>query len=475
MNKSTKKPNLVFMFADQLRLCSMGYAGDRKAITPHIDALAQRSLNLCNAVSGHPVCAPFRASLLTGKYTTSTGMVINEIRLSTEHRSFAHVVSDNGYNTAYIGKWHMYANEWGNHYDPKNSYIPEGPDRLGFDQLFAAYNFHHENVGKTSYYHLNSPEKLYYDGFEPDCQTDMAIAEIERLSKEEKPFAMFLSIGIPHDPWGEWNCDPEAYAKYADTEFPLPDNYLPENDPYADDWARLSKKERQDLPYWMRGYYSMATKVDDNVGKMVDALDRMGLADDTIFIFTSDHGELFGAHGRRAKNIFYEEAVRVPFLMRWGDKLGTGVNPLCLNTPDLMPTLLAMMGMGDQIPAEVEGLDLSDAILGKEGANTPDGTLMMGTGATAKWEDGHEWRAWRTERYTYATYLVDGSELLFDNAADPLQMNDLAGDPAYAELKAQLKAAMYTEMERIGDKFHPSSYYRDNWTKDRIIFKNKAD
>ena len=205
------------------------------------------------------------------------------------------------------------------------------------------------------------------------------------------------------------------------------------------------------------------------------ALDEMGLSDDTIFVFTSDHGELFGAHGRRAKNIFYEEAVRVPFLMRWGVKLGTGEKPLCLNTPDLMPTLLSMMGMGDQIPAEVEGLDLSDAILGKEGAKTPDGTLMMGTGATANWEDGDEWRAWRTERYTYATYLVDGSELLFDHVADPLQMHNLAGDPAYADLLSELKSAMQTEMERIGDKFHVSSYYRDNWTENRIIYKNKAD
>ena len=99
MTKS-KKPNLVFMFADQLRLCSMGYYGDRKAITPNIDALEKRSLNLTGAVSGHPVCAPYRASLLTGKYTTSTGMVINEIRLCPDHRSFAHVLNDNDYNTA---------------------------------------------------------------------------------------------------------------------------------------------------------------------------------------------------------------------------------------------------------------------------------------------------------------------------------------------------------------------------------------
>lgn len=471
----SKKPNLVFMFADQLRLCSMGYAGDSRAITPNIDKLERESLDLCNAVSGHPVCAPFRASLLTGKYTTSTGMVINEIRLCPDHRSFAHVVNDNGYNTAYIGKWHMYANEWGNHYDVKNSFIPKGPDRLGFDQLFASYNFHHENVGECSYYHLDTPEKLRYDGFEPDCQTDMAITELERLSKEDKPFALFLSIGIPHDPWDEWNCDPKAYKMFDNTEFTLPENYREENDPYADGWARLSKKERELLPYWMKGYYSMAEKVDENVGRMVSAINRLGLDENTIFVFTSDHGELFGAHGRRAKNIFYEESIRIPFLIRYGDRLKKGKCPVCLNTPDIMPTLLSLMGMKDDIPAEVEGLDLSGVLLGEKNAKAPDGTLMMGTGATATWEDGHEWRAYRTERYTYATYLVDHSELLFDNINDPLQMKNLAADHEFSETKEKLRSAMYAEMERIGDKFHPSSYYRDNWTKDRIIYKNKAD
>ncbi len=470
-----KKPNLVFMFADQLRLCSMGYYGDKKAKTPNIDALASESCNLCECVSGHPVCAPFRASLFTGKYTTSTGMVINELRISTNHRSFADVLNDNGYKTAYIGKWHLYANELGNHYDPKNSYVPKGADRLGFNDYFAGYNFHHENYGKCSYYHLDSPEKIFYDGFEPDCQTDMAIEKLREFRSNDEPFALFLSIGIPHDPWNEGNCDPEAYARFANTDFPLPENYLPENDKYADAWARLSEKERALLPYWMRGYYSMAAKVDDNVGKMTAALSELNLWDDTIFVFTSDHGELFGAHGRRAKNIFYEESCRVPFLMRYGDKIPYGANDVCMNTVDLMPTLLSMMGMKDDIPAEVEGHDLSAAILGEGGAYKPDGALMMGTGATAAWEDGHEWRAWRTNRYTYATYLVDGSELLFDHTADPLQMNDLSKNPAYAEVKAQLKYAMWSEMIRVGDRFHPSTYYRDTWCKDRIIQKVKAD
>ncbi|MGN1409488.1 MAG: sulfatase-like hydrolase/transferase, partial [Eubacteriales bacterium] len=221
--------------------------------------------------------------------------------------------------------------------------------------------------------------------------------------------------------------------------------------------------------------YSMAEKADENVGKMLAAIKEAGLEDDTIFVFTSDHGELFGAHGRRAKNIFYEEAVRVPFLMRCPGEIPVGENDVCLNTVDIMPTLLSMMGMKDDIPDEVEGRDLSDAVLGKAGADEPDGALMMGTGATAAWEDGHEWRAYRTKKYTYATYYADGSELLFDNENDPLQMKNLAAEPEYFETKCAIRNMMFAEMNRVGDKFHPSSYYRDNWCEDRIILKTKAD
>ena len=103
----SERPNLVYVFADQLRRASVGACGDEKAHTPEIDAFARESLDVVNAVSGHPVCAPYRASLLTGKYTTSTGMVINEIRMNPAHRCFAHVLNDAGYESSYIGKWHL--------------------------------------------------------------------------------------------------------------------------------------------------------------------------------------------------------------------------------------------------------------------------------------------------------------------------------------------------------------------------------
>ena len=150
------------------------------------------------------------------------------------------------------------------------------------------------------------------------------------------------------------------------------------------------------------------------------------MSENTIFVFTSDHGEMFGAQGRRAKNIFYDEAVRVPFLIRWPGVAPPGATAdACLNTPDIMPTLLAALNL--PVPDEVEGFDFSPLFRGERLEGEPDAAFMQGMGATAIFEDGHEWRALRSKRYTYAAYLADGSELLFDNRSDPYQTAQSGG------------------------------------------------
>ena len=468
---SRKKPNLIYIFADQLRYFSMGYAGDEHGMTPNIDAFRKQSTDLCQAVSGHPVCAPYRASLFTGKYTTSTGMVINEIRMNTNHHTFADVLREGGYQTAYIGKWHLYAAELGNHYDPKNSYIPVGRDRLGFDDYFAAYNFRHEYSVGTAYYHLDSPEKIYYTKYEPDAQVDMAIAQLERFSREEQPFAMFLSIGTPHDPWVPENVPAEYLNRVRDKKFKFPPNYLPENDPHADEWARLSEQEREELPKWMRVYYAMLANLDDNIGRLLEAIWRMGLDENSIILFTSDHGELFGAHGRRAKNIFYEEAVRIPFLISWKGHLEENRRrDFVFSTVDIMPTLLTMMDL--PVPTEVEGRDLSACISGE--TDSEEGALMMCTGPTAVFGDGNEWRAYRTKRYTYAIFKSDGQEFFFDNQEDVYQMKNLIDDSACADIIKVMKKRMFQEMERIGDTFENNTWYEENWIKDRVIKRSNG-
>lgn len=463
-------PNLVFVLADQLRYQSCGFAGDPDARTPNLDTLAGQGVVFRNAISGHPVCAPFRASLFTGKYTTSTGMVINELRMNPNHECLGHVLTRNGYETAYIGKWHLWANELGNHYDAKNSFVPPGPYRLGFDGFWAAYNFHHQYY--RGYYHTDSLEKIPFAGYEPDAQTEMAMGLIEKYARGDKPFALILSVGTPHDPWGPDNVPPEYYAMFGDVDgkprFKLPPNYKPENDPYADNWGRYQNaEERASLLRMKRGYYAMTANLDWNLGRLMKAIDDAGIRDNTVVVFTSDHGEMMGAQGRRAKNIFYEEAVRVPFVMRWPGRIpAAGTSDACLNTPDIMPTLLGMAGL--PVPAKVEGMDLSHCAFGKPGSE-PEAAFLQNTGACAIWEDGYEWRALRDKRHTYAIYRKDRKELLFDNVADPYQMKNLAGDGGHERTLAKFRDMLETRMKEIDDTFEASSYYRDHWVKDRII------
>ena len=464
------KPNLIYVFADQLRYDALGFNGNENAITPELDALSEECLCLDNAVSGHPVCAPYRASLFTGKYTTSTGMVINELRINPEHETIAEVFNASGYETCYIGKWHLYANQLGHHYDVKNSFIPEGPDRLGFNDCFAAYNFHHEYYAPKAYYHLNSSEKLEAEGYEPDFMTDYAITQLKRLKEGEKPFALFLSLGTPHDPWTKENVPAEYYELFKNTAFSLPKNYSPRNDRHADMWARLKPSERRQLTEWMRVYSAMTANLSFNLGRLAAFLKESGLWESSLFVFTSDHGEMFGAQGRRAKNIFYEEAIKVPFLMHFADRLPAGRGKFVLNTVDIMPSLLSLMGL--PVPESVQGKDLSLCML--KGDSCPSGegeALLMGTGPTAIYGNGREWRGIRTAGWLYAVYRSDGEEHLYNLEEDPLEMHNLAGEAAFSRKKEELKVLMHSKMEEIGDEFLTCRQFKRKHIKNRIIQK----
>jgi len=454
------QPNLIFVFADQLSRDRCGFAGDRWARTPHLDDFATEGVDCCNAVSGSPVCAPYRASLFTGKYQSSTGMIINTIRMNPDHECFAHVLNAGGYETAYIGKWHLWGTKRGNYYDVDYSYCPPGPHRLGFDDFYAGYNFLHNYY--VAFYHTNSPRQIPVHGFEPDFQTDMAIKQMKRLKDGDNPFAMFLSFGTPHDPWARTNTPEDFYKTFEWTDFdndPRP-NFMTEHDGHHSAWTSAGEDYPEHFEHIRQCYYALTANLDWNMGRLFDAIDEMGLADDTIVVFTSDHGEMFGAHSRVAKCVFYEESVRVPFLMRWGDRLPTGANDVCLNTPDIMPTLLGMMDL--PVPEGVEGTDLSTALLtGRDEEDTP--AFMQGMGEVDGWTDGCEWRAVRGKQFTYAAYREPDDEMLFDNLADPYQLTNLIDSPEHASAADRMRSWMRAKMDSLNDTFEPSTYYRDNW------------
>jgi arylsulfatase A-like enzyme len=460
-----KPPNLVYIFADQLRYFSCGYAGDEYARTPNIDRLAAQGCNFHQAISSTPVCAPYRASLFTGKYQSSTGMVINELRLSPEHECLGHVLTRNKYRTAYIGKWHLWANELGHHEQTRNGFVPPGPYRLGFDGLWQAYNFNHEYY--NSPYFENDKNRHIRNQYEPDGQTDVAIRFLEEAGKGNEPFALFVSWGPPHDPWDTNNVRPDDLELFKDVTLPKRPNYSEIPDPYADNWAKIGNQYPKQIDQFQRTYYAQSAGIDRCVGRIMDALNKQGLSDNTILVFTSDHGEMFGAHGRRAKYIFYEEAARIPFLMRWPGRIpAKAVSDAPLGTPDIMPTLLSLMNL--PVPKSVEGSDFSGHVLGRSGA-TPEAAHLQGMGTTAAWTDGTEWRALRDGEYTYAIYHRDRRELLFRNRTDPYQIRDLAGERSSGALLKHYREM--SERWRAGqnDTFEACTWYQDRWTRDRNI------
>jgi arylsulfatase A-like enzyme len=468
-----RRPNLVYIFADQLRLQSLGYAGDSRALTPNIDRLASEGLSFSNAVSSMPVCAAHRASLLTGKYPSTTGMVINELRMNPNHRAFGHVLSAAGYETGYIGKWHLWSNRAGRHEEAESSYIP--PEmrryRLGFDGFWAAYNFNHEYY--KGFYFGDSPDRVWVRGYEPEVQTSLAERFIRDKTKDGKPFALFLSYGVPHDPWRANNVPAEFLRLFDAADFHLPETWSDTPDPYMDRFTEPRpwlEDIKPNLPGSMCVYYAMTASLDAGVGRLMNILADLDIAGETIVVFTSDHGEMFGAHGRIQKLTFYEEALRVPFLVRWPGRIPAGCAPdACLGTPDIMPTVLGLMGLS--IPSGVEGMDLSPVARGEKGAE-PQDAFLQGMGHTYLWVDGFEWRGIRDKRFTYAAYRVDGSEHLYDNVADPLQKVNLAADAAFRGVRDEFRDRLSARMKALNDPFAACTWFRDHWTDgDRRILR----
>ena len=467
MTEPIHRPNLVYLFADQLRYQACGFAGDPWAKTPNMNFLAAQGVNFGQAIANTPVWAAYRASLFTGKHQSSHGMVINELRLSPEHKCFGHVLTANGYHTAYIGKWHLWANELGNHRSVHNGFVPPGPYRLGFDDYWAGYNFNHNSY--DAYYFEESAEPIPYCYYEADAQTDIAIDYVQHASKNNHPFALFLSWGPPHDPWGPDNTPDKYWQMFEQVDIRPRPNYSDQPDSYADNWGKISQQYLNDLQNSMRGYYAQTTNIDWNLGRIMDCLEQYGLSENTILVFTSDHGEMFGSQGRRAKNIFYDEACRVPFLLRQGSQTPAGyTTDVNLSTVDIMPTLLSMMNL--PIPSTVEGTDVSHCVNDNSGPE-PIAAFMQGMGTTAAWTDGSEWRALRDGRFTFSVYHSNKQEFLFNNEDDPYQLNNLVKDPDYMNEVKHYRTLLSSWMESQEDEFQACSWYRDRWTQERNIMR----
>lgn len=430
-------PNILFVLADQWRTQAFGFAGDPNAQTPIIDRLAAESVNFKHAVAGMPVCSPTRASLLTGQRPLTHGIILNDVTLNPEAVTLAKVLKAAGYDTGAIGKWHIDGHG-------RSSFIPR-ERRQGFDAWQVLECTHAYN---NSLYYGDTPDQKKWAGYDAFDQTKAAREFMRTRAKGAKPFLLWLAWGPPHNPYGT---APEKYrARFDPAKMQLRPN-VPEA------FAAATRKD-------LAGYYAHAAALDDAVGDLLTTLRETGLDENTIVVFTADHGDMLGSQGMIRKQKPFDESARVPMLIRWPAGLGKKGRVLDapINSEDMMPTLLGFAGV--KVPASVEGLDYSGYARG--GKNPGDGatvlTCVSPFGEFERRVGGKEYRGIRTTRYTFVRDL-NGPWLLFDNETDPYQMKNLVGVAEHAKLQADLDAWLNRKLKANGDAFLRGPEYVAKW------------
>ncbi len=407
------RPNIVFVFADQMRAHAMGAMGNHQIITPNLDKLAAEGILISNAISGHPVCTPFRAQLFTGRYSHSTGVVHNDIRLPDNAIVFPQLLKEQGYTTGYIGKWHLS----GNRRDPVDAV-----SRRGWD-YWAVRNVSHKH--DQSVYWLNdSAEPIETPGWEPNVQTDLAIEFI--MSNKQKPFGLFLSYGPPHNPY----------------------DLVPQK--YVDMYEGMNLVSRPNVPVeneaTLRLYYAAISNIDVNIGRLSDALEAAGVADNTIFVFTADHGDMLGSQGHRLKQRPWEESINIPFILRYPEKINAGQKQdWIVSTVDMMPTILGLSGI--DIPDVVEGMDLSGLF---EGTSDTQREAAFLFNVHKDGGPGTDWRGIRTKQWVYARHYR-GDWVLYDLKNDPYELRNLIDVEEYTTQKEGLKQRLQAIRSSLGE------------------------
>ncbi len=420
-------PNIVYVFADQMRFCDMGCAGNEYIRTPHLDRLASQGAQLTNAFTGAPLCSPYRAQLLTGKYSHKNGVATNDVHMPEDQDSIARVLAREGYATGYIGKWHLDGGRREPEGTPRNNgYVPTGGARQGFG-FWAAHECSHDYF--HTHYFRDAPKPIPIGTYEPDVQTDIAIEYLRQ--NRDRPFALFMSWGPPHNPYQP----PERYRTYDPARIPLRPNVPRE----------FQDEARRNLAF----YYGLITSLDDNIGRITKALDELGLAGNTILCFSSDHGDMHRSHGHILKQKPWEESAHIPFLVRYPGHIEAGrKSEVLFNSVDVMPTLLGLCGA--KPPSGMQGTDLSRVLTGQETRGPESVYLALSLDGPLPRGAGGRWRAVRTRDWLYAQQR--GRDwLLYNLKSDPYQMKNLAGERAAAPEKQRLNRMLQDWFTRTGD------------------------
>jgi len=427
---SAEKPNILFIFTDQQHKYALGCMDNPVVMTPHLDRLAAEGVLFRSCYSAAPSCGPFRGTLMTGRFPSSTGLCENEDPLPTDGHNLAEMLERGGYQTSYVGKWHLGG--------AGNKPIPVEL-RGGFSD-FIGYQCYNGFYRDVCFYDEEDLERGF-SKHRTEVTTDLAVERMTYLSGQGRPFALFISYQAPHYPVQP---APEYEKMYAGLVMPRRPNYQ-EVDPYTPTVnPRSPRPPSGDADYikygnnmdeYMRLYYAMCTQVDAKVGDLIARLKQLGIYENTAIFYTSDHGDLQGCHGLKNKDLPWEEAAGIPLIVRLPGKMGARVCEASVDSTCFYPTLLELA----HIPYEKERLDgVSFAPYLKGQSQLPSFPVF----SEKKARTGDSWRLIRQGDFKYAAGYRDDGDLvpmtLFNLAVDPYEMNNLLDSPAYKDARQEL-------------------------------------
>ncbi len=468
--ESNNRPNLVYIFADQWRRQAVGYEEEDQVITPNIDAFSKEGTVFSNALTVSPLCSPHRASLLTGKYPINTGVFTNckvgaDVMLQPDETCISDVLADSGYETCYIGKWHLDLPELNVTDKPASgakgwdAYTPPGPKRHGFRNWYS-YGAWDDHL--SPHYWGDSPEKIKVQQWSVEHETDKAIEFIEKRD-QEKAFALFVSWNPPHSPFDQV---PDKYRKVyegMDLKFrknvEIRDPLLVHTGEHVDGGEKKLKENQLN-------YFAAITGIDEQFGRILELLKEKNLDENTIVVLTSDHGEMMGSHGLMAKHVWYEESIGVPFIIRWPNKIPKAKSDVLLNTVDIMPTILSLMNLAT--PDSIEGTDLSDFIIKQTNEGPEYAYISCYPGRKEALEQfqeagvsnlGYGWRAIRTKEYLYVIHNGYSPEdvqirLFYKLMEDKFQQHpEVIREPIKHPIVSKLEGKLCDWLNEMNDPF----------------------
>lgn len=422
--RAPTRPNIVFAFSDEHRWQSLSFAETPELKMPALERLAQEGASFKTFVSNNPLCMPARTMIMTGRWPYATrqlennGAVVDPEGQPTLGKIFRAA----GYRTGYVGKWH----------------IGMRPEGAGFDRTFVWENTNHH---WGSFYRDGQGNRIAYKGYNAVGMTDQALAFIDESAKTNAPFFLMVAWNPPH-------------AKFTDPPDDTKALYPKESLHFRPNYEGKPKSREQELANY-QGYCAHITAVDRELGRILQRLDDLGLSDNTVLIYSSDHGSMFGEHGKSSKRHPEEESILVPFLARWPGRIPAGTRPDQLyGTIDVFPTLCDLAGL--PAPASCAGSSAAPALFGRP-AKGPDAQFIMHISNKKECDKVVDdpkarvfrefFRGVRTPQYTYAVG-VHGPWLLFDNAQDHYQTKNLVDDPAYAEVRAACQKRLDAFLEQ---------------------------